>query len=535
MVSRFKVLDQKHRRLLTAACHRLQSFQEATSVGRHRVFHVSALLSHLTRVRCGRISLLYWPLWPQVCLPFDIYLNESLIPVGQTTLDQPPGPNTWPPTSTLASTLNLAPSVTPNIINPDAPDAQRICPGYKAANVVTSDNTITADLSLAGPACNAYGNEISDLVLEVQYQNAAQLNVKIYTKYVTPSNRSLYILDESLSPSGSASHECTASNSDLRFEWTNDPTFQFRVKRAKTGETIFDTYGHKIVFEDQFLELVTNMVPEYNIYGLPEAIRGSFRLPNQYTQTFWNQYNEMNDQPIDANMHSTHPVYLETRYNNGSSKSHVVYGRNLHGQEWLLRPDRIIYRTIGGSFDFYFFSGPSPTEALAQQQLGVIGKPVMQPYWALGFHQVRWGYQNWTVLQEIIDGYAAANIQLEAIWNDLDYLFQYRIFTHDNNTYPIDEGKEFLAKLHANGQYWMPILDPNVYVPAPGNGTDANPTYDRGKALDLYIKHGEGHTDDYIGIQWPGFSVWPDFLHNATQNFWTNEMQLYHDQLPFDG
>ncbi|OAG14111.1 hypothetical protein CC77DRAFT_1067362 [Alternaria alternata] len=454
---------------------------------------------------------------------------------GQTTLDQPPGPNTWPPTSTLASTLNLAPSVTPNIINPHAPDAQRICPGYKAANVVTSDNAITADLSLAGPACNAYGNEISDLVLEVQYQNAAQLNVKIYPKYVTPSNRSLYILDESLSPSGSVSRGCTANNSDLRFEWTNDPTFQFRVKRAKTGEALFDTYGHKIVFEDQFLELVTNMVPEYNIYGLPEAIRGSFRLPNQYTQTFWNQYNEMNDQPIDANMHSTHPVYLETRYNNGSSKSHVVYGRNLHGQEWLLRPDRIIYRTIGGSFDFYFFSGPLPTEALAQQQLGVIGTPVMQPYWALGFHQVRWGYQNWTVLQEIIDGYAAANIQLEAIWNDLDYLFQYRIFTHDNNTYPIDEGKEFLAKLHANGQYWMPILDPNVYVPAPGNGTDANPTYDRGKALDLYIKRGEGHTDDYIGIQWPGFSVWPDFLHNATQNFWTNEMQLYHDQLPFDG
>ncbi|KAJ4379014.1 hypothetical protein N0V86_005891 [Didymella sp. IMI 355093] len=319
------------------------------------------------------------------------------------------------------------------------------------------------------------------------------------------------------------------------FEWSNDPTFQFRVKRAKTGEAIFDTFGHKIVFEDQFLELVTNMEPEYNIYGLPEAIRGSFRLPNQYTQTFWNQYNEMNDQPIDANMHSTHPVYLETRYGNGSSKSHVVYGRNLHGQEWLLRPDRVIYRTIGGSFDFYFFSGPSPTEALAQQQLGVIGTPVMQPYWALGFHQVRWGYQNWTVLQDIIDGYAAANIQLEAIWNDLDYLFQYRIFTHDNNTYPVPEGKEFLAKLHANGQYWMPILDPNVYVPAPGNTTDANPTYDRGKALDLYIKHGEGQTGDYIGIQWPGFSVWPDFMHNATQDFWTNEMQLYHEQLPFDG
>jgi alpha-glucosidase len=106
----------------------------------------------------------------------------------------------------MASSLNLAPSVTPNIANPNAPDAQKLCPGYKAANVVNSDNTITADLSLAGLACNAYGNEIPDLVLEVQYQNAAQLNVKIYPKYIAPSNRSLYILDESLGPSGSISH-----------------------------------------------------------------------------------------------------------------------------------------------------------------------------------------------------------------------------------------------------------------------------------------------------------------------------------------
>jgi alpha-glucosidase len=164
----------------------------------------------------------------------------------------------------------------PNIADVKAPDAQKICPGYKASKVITSENTVTADLSLAGPACNAYGNEIPDLVLEVQYQNTAQLNVKIYPKYIAPSNRSLYILDESLSPVGGISDGCTATNSDLAFEWSNDPTFQFRIKRVNTGESLFDTYRHNIVFEDQFLELVTNMVPDYNIYGLPEAIRGSF-------------------------------------------------------------------------------------------------------------------------------------------------------------------------------------------------------------------------------------------------------------------
>lgn len=45
--------------------------------------------------------------------------------------------------------------------------------------------------------------------------------------------------------------------------------------------------------------------------------------------------------------------------------------------------------------------------------------------------------------------------------SDLDYLYLNRIFSHNAN-YGVDEGREFLARLHANGQYWLPILDPNV-------------------------------------------------------------------------
>jgi alpha-glucosidase len=45
--------------------------------------------------------------------------------------------------------------------------------------------------------------------------------------------------------------------------------------------------------------------------------------------------------------------------------------------------------------------------------------------------------------------------------SDLDYLYLNRIFTHNAN-YGVEEGREFLARLHANGQYWLPILDPNV-------------------------------------------------------------------------
>jgi len=43
------------------------------------------------------------------------------------------------------------------------------CPGYKASNVKQNGATLTADLTLAGPACNAYGIDKENLSLEVTY------------------------------------------------------------------------------------------------------------------------------------------------------------------------------------------------------------------------------------------------------------------------------------------------------------------------------------------------------------------------------
>ena len=43
----------------------------------------------------------------------------------------------------------------------------------------------------------------------------------------------------------------------------------------------------------------------------------------------------------------------------------------------------------------------------------------MHIYWVLGIRQCRWGYQNWTVMQEVVDGYTNAGIQLETVWNDI--------------------------------------------------------------------------------------------------------------------
>ena len=418
------------------------------------------------------------------------------------------------------------------MLDPTAPNAQQVCPGYTAYNVAESSCGLTADLTLAGEACNVYGNEIEDLSLVVEYQSQERLSVRIFPKYISESNYSLYILDEAFTPVGHA--EGGSKNaSDLTFTWSNSPSFQFRVSRVSSGEVLFDTYGSVIIFEDQFLELRTSMVPDYNVYGLAENLH-SFRLGNNYTQTFWNAYNLDNDQELDVNGHSVHPMYLETRYGNGSSRSHGVYARNAHGQDWLLQADSITYRTIGGSFEFYFLAGPSAKEVISQYHTGIVNTPVMQPYWALGFHQVRWSYQNWTNLQDVIDAYAAAGIQLEGIMNDLDYLKLNRDFTNNPGHYDVAPGQAFLERLHAAGQYYLPILDPNIYAPDPTNASDAYGVYDRGDAVSAYVRNGR---DDsyYYGVLWPGFSAFVDFNLEQARQWWADEMIRFYDVFEFDG
>lgn len=231
---------------------------------------------------------------------------------------------------------------------------------------------------------------------------------------------------------------------------------------------------------------------------------------------------------IDANLYGTHPVYLDTRYfqdgqyvANATDTSaqytpytHGVYLRNAHPQEILLRAENITWRTLGGIIDLYFYAGPSASDIIQTYQTTTVGLPAMQQYWTFGYHQCRWGYANWTQLQEVVDTFARFEIPLETIWTDIDYMNQYRDFDNDQNTFSYSEGAEFLSKLHANGQHYVPIVDSAIYHPNPENASDAYPVFDRGVEAGAFVQNPDGSI--YIGSVWPGYTgKWYSRKHDS--------------------
>ena len=195
---------------------------------------------------------------------------------------------TFRPVFTVPSGADNGATLLPNIQDPQAVDAQNVCPGYIANNVVRNALGFTATLTLAGTPCNVYGTDIDVLNLTVQYQSADRLAVRVTPAVITASNSSYYDLPDYIvhQPTADADADSTSLMSDLIFTWSNDPTFSFTVLRVSTGDTLFSTAGSKLVFEDQFVEFASALPGNYNLYGLGETIHG-LRLGNNFTKTMY--------------------------------------------------------------------------------------------------------------------------------------------------------------------------------------------------------------------------------------------------------
>ncbi|RCK64212.1 Glucoamylase 1 [Candida viswanathii] len=422
---------------------------------------------------------------------------------------------------TIPTELTIGVDQVPNIKNASAIDANIVAKGYSLINVTHLDRGLTGLLKLK-EATNIYGYDFDYLNLTVEYQTEKRLNVHIEPVNLT----NVFVLPDSLVPKPKIEDSFQFDKSELVFEYDKE-NFGFEILRSSTGESLFSTKGNPLVFSNQFIQFNTSLPQGYAISGLGESIHGSLNEPGLVKTLFANGV----PNPIDDNDYGVHPAYYDQRY--GTNTTHGVYWRSSAPQEVVFEETSLTWRSISGVIDLYFFSGPDPKDVI-QQYVSQIGLPAMQPYWALGYHQCKWGYDTIDDLVDVVANFKKFDIPLEAIWSDIDYMDTNKDFTNDPYRYPTEKYREFLDELHNNSQHYVPIFDAAIYVPNPNNETDNDyPPFHLGNESDVFLKNPDGSL--YIGAVWPGYTVFPDYLANNTQVYLNTLFQDWYERLPFDG
>ncbi|XP_048247486.1 sucrase-isomaltase, intestinal-like isoform X3 [Haliotis rufescens] len=370
---------------------------------------------------------------------------------------------------------------------------------------------------------------IDNIYLDVEFQTDARLRFRFY-----PKNGTRWELPDSVlnitSPSTKASETSRLYNVTI----LDDPVFGVLVTRTSDNQTVFNTTLPGFVYSDQYLQLTTRLASD-NVYGFGE--HNHRQLRHDLGWKTWSIFTR-DVAPVDGwNLYGAHPTYMNVE--DGGS-AHMVFLKNSNAMEVFLQPSphpAITFRTIGGVLDFYIFLGPSPGEAV-QQYTEAVGRPVMPPYWTLGFHLCRWGYTNITDLRVVIDRNREAGIPYDAQWVDVEYMYNKFVFSYDRDTF--DGLPDLVRDLHDHNQKFVVIVDP-------GLGNDPNISRDirnNSPGYDVFndgVREGvlvmtPNNSGPLVAEVWPGATGFPDFTNPKTEAWWEKWARYFrnNESIEFD-
>lgn len=188
------------------------------------------------------------------------------------------------------------------------------------------------------------------------------------------------------------------------------------------------------------------------------------------------------------------------------------------------RPSEFWYQSFGGITDLYALAGPTLADVV-RRYTALTGRAPLPPLWALGYHQCRWSYRNAVEFRHLATQFAAAKIPVSALWYDIDYMDDFRLFTWNRQAFP--NPASLNRELQTAGIRTVAIVDPGVKR-EPGYAL-----YDRGHAQRVFCQTASGR--DYVGKVWPGDTVFPDFTLESTRAWWASSLADFLRDSALDG
>ena len=180
--------------------------------------------------------------------------------------------------------------------------------------------------------------------------------------------------------------------------------------------------------------------------------------------------------------------------------------------------DRRIVSCETGHLDLYVFAGPTLNKVI-EQFTWLTGRPALPPKWALGYHQSRHSYESTDEVRAVTDQFEHLEIPVDAIFLDILYMDEYRVFTTNPETY--GDLAQLSKQLEVLGKKLVPIVDPGVKV-------DKDfPVYQEGYNNQYFCQLPNGQ--QFTGEVWPGDSAFPDFSQDVVKQWWGEQHRFFTD------
>ena len=303
--------------------------------------------------------------------------------------------------------------------------------------------------------------------------------------------------------------------------------FSFQLKNNKG---VFYTFSSEMfLFTDRYINF-ESLLTTTDIYGFGE--RGHELKLNEGIYTIWPNdtggiqedlgeggRNGYSHQPIGLHRTNIENIWLGFIFLNSNSQDVVI--KYINSTTTSLQ-----HRTIGGIIDYYIIVAKSPMEVI-QNIHKILGKPMLPPYWAVGFHQSRYGYNHIDKFKNTYYNYGLYEIPIDTMWVDIDSYNNYQIFSVNEENF--DGLGDFVKKIQEeNHTHFIPIIDIGV-----GNGT--NDSYiELGRKLNCFMKSNYTKKELFLEV-WPGATVFPDYFNPNATFFWEYGLTNYQKLVHYDG